>query len=64
MMLTPVDDVPEVVPYNDPDESTRKTAETAFKREVTPVDWDQVPGDENTNRTTSTVTATNVAFDF
>lgn len=62
--LTPVDDVPEVVPYNDPDDSTRKTAETAFKREVTPVDWDQVPGDENTNRTTSTVTATNVAFDF
>lgn len=59
-----MDDVPEVVPYNDPDESNRKTAETAFKREVTPVDWDQVPGDENTNRTTSTVTATNVAFDF
>nr|XP_022315279.1 transmembrane channel-like protein 7 isoform X7 [Crassostrea virginica] len=62
--LRPKDDVPESVPYTDPDTSTRKSAETALHREVTPVDWDQVSGDENTNRTKSTVTTTNVAFDF
>nr|XP_022314933.1 transmembrane channel-like protein 7 isoform X9 [Crassostrea virginica] len=62
--LRPKDDVPESVPYTDPDTSTRKSAETVLHREVTPVDWDQVSGDENTNRTKSTVTTTNVAFDF
>ncbi|XP_061181691.1 transmembrane channel-like protein 7 isoform X2 [Saccostrea echinata] len=62
--LRPKGDVPESVAYNDPDNSTRKSAETTLQREITPVDWDQVSGEQDTTRTKSTVTASKVAFDF
>ncbi|XP_056020162.1 transmembrane channel-like protein 7 isoform X4 [Ostrea edulis] len=62
--LKPIEDIPESIPYSEPDNSTRNSAETALNREITPVDWDQVPGDQETSRTKSTVTASKVAFDF
>ncbi|XP_062581702.1 transmembrane channel-like protein 7 isoform X2 [Saccostrea cucullata] len=62
--LRPKDDIPESVAYTDPDNSTRKSAETVLQREITPVDWDQVSGEQDITRTKSTVTASKVAFDF
>lgn len=64
LQLKPIEDIPESIPYSEPDNSTRNSAETALNREITPVDWDQVPGDQETSRTKSTVTASKVAFDF